>query len=170
MASNEEVVIAHATRANLGFLLAKASQRWNELLYHAFRQAGYADIRPAFGSVLLPLFEEDGLQMGELARRAQLSKQTMTTFVRTLEERGLVMRAPDPADRRAYRIVLTDRAREFRVVAETALHELDQAVAALLTPAEVHNLKQALLTLIQLQPPVTPKEEYRESRHEDDHH
>ena len=65
-------------RDDLGFLLAKATQRWNELLAEAFVRAGYADVRPSYGSVLLPLFEEDGLQMGELGRRSRLSKQTMT--------------------------------------------------------------------------------------------
>ena len=74
--------------------------------------------RPAYGSILLPLFEEDGLRIGELASRARLAKQTMTTMVRLLERDGLVCREPDPADRRATRVDLTDRAREFRPVAE----------------------------------------------------
>ena len=62
-----------ATREDLGFLLAKASQRWNELLYDRFVAAGFPDVRPSYGSILLPLFEEDGLRMGELAARARLS-------------------------------------------------------------------------------------------------
>ena len=53
-----------ATRENLGFLLAKASQRWNELLHERFVAAGYPEVRPSYGSILLPLFEEDGLRMG----------------------------------------------------------------------------------------------------------
>ena len=59
------------TRENLGFLLAKASQRWNELLYERFVAAGYPDVRPSYGSLLVPLFEEDGLRMGELAARTE---------------------------------------------------------------------------------------------------
>src|SRR5437773_1331910 len=50
------------TRENLGFLLAKASQRWNELLHERFAAAGYPDVRPAYGSLLIPLYEEDGLR------------------------------------------------------------------------------------------------------------
>ena len=99
-----------ATRDDLGFLLAKASQRWNELLAERFREAGYREVRPAYGSVLLPLFEEDGLRMGELARRSRLSKQTMTTLVRLAERDGLVARQPDPADARATLVSLTPRA------------------------------------------------------------
>ena len=73
---------------NLGFLLAKASQRWNELLAEGFAEHGFAEVRPSYGSVLLPLFEEDGLRMGQIAERARLSKQTMTTMVRLCERDG----------------------------------------------------------------------------------
>jgi DNA-binding MarR family transcriptional regulator len=119
-----------ANRENIGFLLAKASQRWNELLYERFVAAGFPEVRPAYGSILLPLFEEDGLRMGELATRARLSKQTMTTMVRLLERDGLVRREQDPSDRRAYRVRLTRRARRFRPVAEAVLAELDSLIPA----------------------------------------
>jgi DNA-binding MarR family transcriptional regulator len=110
-------------RDDLGFLLAKATQRWNELLQERFRAAGWSEVRPSYGSILVPLFEQDGLQMGQLARRARLSKQTMTTMVRLLERDGLVRRVPDPADGRASRIVLTAKARRFEPVAERTLAE-----------------------------------------------
>jgi DNA-binding MarR family transcriptional regulator len=119
---------ARATRANLGFLLAKASQRWNELLYAHFSERGFGEVRPAYGSILLPLFEEDGLRMGELARRARLAKQTLTTMVRLLERDGLVARERDPDDGRATRIHLTERARTFQPVAEEVLERLDELV------------------------------------------
>jgi DNA-binding MarR family transcriptional regulator len=111
-------------RDDLGFLLAKATQRWNELLQERFRAAGWSDVRPSYGSILVPLFEQDGLRMGELARRSRLSKQTITTMVRLLEREQLVRRDRDPADGRAYRIVLTDKARRFEPVAERTLAEL----------------------------------------------
>ena len=81
-------------RDDLGFLLAKATQRWNELLRDRFSAAGWADIRPSYGSLLVPLYEEDGLRLGELARRSRLSKQTMTTMARLLEREQLVRREP----------------------------------------------------------------------------
>jgi DNA-binding MarR family transcriptional regulator len=111
-------------RDDLGFLLAKAMQRWNELLTERFRAAGWTEVRPSYGSILVPLFEEDGLRMGELARRARLSKQTMTTMVRLLEREQLVRRERDPNDGRAFRIFLTDRARRFEPAAERTLVEL----------------------------------------------
>src|SRR3954451_14428388 len=116
------------TRANLGFLLAKSRQRWNELLYDRFVAAGFPEVRPAYGSLLVPLFEEDGLRQGELARRARLSKQTLTTMTRALERDGLVERRPDVEDARATRIYLTARAARLRPVAERVIRELEAAV------------------------------------------
>ena len=121
-----------ASREDLGYLLAKASQRWNELLAEAFAEAGFPDVRPAYGSVLIPLYEEDGLRMGELARRARLSKQTMTDLVRRLERDGLVERRPDPADARASLVSLSARSQAFRPVAEATLRRLDADARELL--------------------------------------
>lgn len=119
--------MTNLNRSNLGFLLAKATQRWNDLLYERFRAAGFPEVRPSYGSILVPLFEEDGLRIGELARRARLSKQAMTTMLRLLEKSDLVIRRPDPKDARASRIFLTKKALRFRPVAEGALKELDAA-------------------------------------------
>ena len=139
-----------AIRDNLGFLLAKAMQRWNELLAERFRESGYPEVRPSYGSLLVPLFEEDGLRMGELAARARLSKQTLTTMVRLLERDGLVGRVPDPDDRRATRVYLTERGRSFHPVAEDVLAELDALVRARLSPTDVDRLKAMLKGVMEL--------------------
>jgi DNA-binding MarR family transcriptional regulator len=134
----------------LGFLLAKASQRWNELLSARFVARGFPEVRAAYGSLLLPLFEEDGLRLGELARRARLSKQTLTTLIRRLERDGLVALRADPSDARATLVFLTARAREFEPVAAEILEELDRSVAALLSPPRVAVLDHSLRALMEL--------------------
>lgn len=136
--------------SNLGFLLAKASQRWNELLAEHFAAHGFAEVRPSYGSVLLPLFERDGLRMGQIAQRARLSKQTMTTLVRMCERDGLVARERDPEDSRAFRIHLTERAREFRPVADEVLRELDAQVLAALGQRHRQALARALKGVMDL--------------------
>jgi DNA-binding MarR family transcriptional regulator len=129
---------------NVGFLLAKASQRWNELLADGFAQHGFSEVRPSYGSVLVPLFAEDGLRMGQIAERARLSKQTMTTMVRLCERDGLVTRQRDAGDGRAFRIYLTDRAKTFRPVAEEVLRVIDQMVLVALGERQKAALTRAL--------------------------
>jgi DNA-binding MarR family transcriptional regulator len=139
-----------ATRDNVGFLLAKASQRWNELLQQAFAREGFPEVRASYGSVLLPLFEEDGLRMGEVAARARLSKQTMTTMVRLAERDGLVERRSDPTDRRATRVHLTAKGLRFKPVAERVLSELDEVARAALGERALSGTARALAKLAEL--------------------
>ena len=138
------------TLDNLGFLLAKASQRWNELLHEEFAAAGFPEVRPAYGSLLIPLYEEDGLRQGELARRSHLSKQTLTTMARALERDGLIERRSDPADGRATQIFLTDRARRLRPALERILTDLDTRVAAATGPTRHASLAKTLRLLVEL--------------------
>jgi DNA-binding MarR family transcriptional regulator len=139
-----------ADTANIGFLLAKASQRWNELLAERFRARGFSEVRPAYGSVLLPLFEEDCLRVGEVARRARLSKQTMTTLVRSCERDGLVSRERDTEDARAFRVCMTPRAHAFKPVVEEILRELDELVIAAVGAQQRLALATALRGVIEL--------------------
>jgi DNA-binding MarR family transcriptional regulator len=148
--ASEPAAVAALGRDDLGFLLAKATQRWNELLAERFAAAGYADVRPSYGSVLLPLYEQDGLRMGELARRARLSKQTMTTMIRRLEGDRLVERRPDPQDARASLIFLTPRSRQFEPVAAATLRGLDTLARRRLSAQGVAAVKEALRELVEL--------------------
>ncbi|HEY1369270.1 MAG TPA: MarR family transcriptional regulator [Gaiellaceae bacterium] len=92
--------------------------------------------------MLIPLYEEDGLRLGELARRARLSKQTLTTMARAAEQDGLIMRKVDPSDARATLVFLTERARELQPVAERALADLEAAVPAPDREALLASLRQ----------------------------
>jgi DNA-binding MarR family transcriptional regulator len=136
--------VVHATRSNLGYLLAKAAQRWNEQLEAGFADAGFPEVRASYGSVLIPLFEEDGLRMGEIARRARISKQTMTTLVRLCEREDLVDRRPDPGDGRAAVVSLTPKGERFRAVAELVLADLEDRVLGSLGPRRLAALRESL--------------------------
>ena len=120
------VVEPTLTLDNLGFLLAKASQRFNERLVERFATHGFPEVRPSYGSVLVPLFARDGLRVGQIGERAQLSKQSMTRLVRDCEADGLVRRRRDVNDGRAFRVQLTPRGRRFRSVVERCCAELDR--------------------------------------------
>jgi DNA-binding MarR family transcriptional regulator len=141
---------ARVDRDDLGFLLAKASQRWNELLAEGFAACGHGEVRPSAGSVLLPLYEEDGLRMGELAARARVSKQTMTQMIAGLERDGLVERRVDPSDGRAALISLTRRAHRFEPVAAGILIELDRLARRRVGARRVAELKNTLREVMEI--------------------
>ena len=139
-----------ATTDNIGFLLAKASQRFNERLTERFAARGFGDVRASYGSVLVPLFERDGLRLGELAGAARLSKQAMTGLVKRCEADGLVQRETDPDDARAFNVRLTARGRAFRAVAYEVLSELDDELVRGLGARNRDALIRALKGVIDL--------------------
>lgn len=53
----------------------------------------------------------DAMRLSDLADKLHIAPRSATTVVDALEEAGLVERSPDPADRRAVRILLTEAGR-----------------------------------------------------------
>lgn len=53
-------------------------------------------------------------RLGDIAAHLDIAPRSTTEVVDALEERGLVRRSPDPTDRRAMTIVLTDEGRALR--------------------------------------------------------
>ncbi len=127
---------AVATVADIGFLLAQASRRFNERLTERLAAEGFPGVRPSYGSVLMPLFEQDGLRVGEIGERSRLSKQSMTRLVAQCEADGLVRRRRDDADGRAFIVELTEQGRRLRTVAQAVLAEFDAEIGAALAHAQ----------------------------------
>jgi DNA-binding MarR family transcriptional regulator len=90
------------------------------------------------------------LRIGEVARRARLSKQTLTTMVRLAERDGLVERREDEHDRRATRVYLTAKGRRVKPVAERVLTQLDERAQETLGEGGVSATAEALAKLANL--------------------
>jgi DNA-binding MarR family transcriptional regulator len=135
---------------DIGFLLAKSSAHFNELLLARLTAAGYPEVRGSFGSVLVPLFEQDERRIGEIAQVARLSKQSLTGLVAACEQAGLVERRRDAADGRAFVVRLTARGRRFQKVAEHVLDDLDRELRDALGPRNHDALRKALKGLLEL--------------------
>jgi DNA-binding MarR family transcriptional regulator len=71
--------------------------------------AGHGEIREGYGCVFGFIDLEHGSRLTELAEGAGLTKQAVGEAVTELERLGYLTRQPDPHDRRAKVITLTDR-------------------------------------------------------------
>jgi DNA-binding MarR family transcriptional regulator len=63
--------------------------------------------------ILYYIGEGDPLRLSDLAAQAGLDHSTVSRHVRRLEDAGYLIRAIDPMDRRAFRLELTERGRQF---------------------------------------------------------
>jgi len=98
---------------NTCILLAKAEQAHFNYTKTRFSREGN-EITPVQWLVLYTLFKKDGESITELARRCYLDNSTITGIIDRLAKAGYVSREPVEGDRRAYKIVLLDKAYEIK--------------------------------------------------------
>ena len=100
-------------------------------------------MRAPHGNVL-QFLDAEGTSVSELARRAQITKQSMAELVAHLERHGYVERVPDPADRRARLVRATARGAEVYAIAREVVAELEQRLVARLGPERFAQLRDLL--------------------------
>ena len=110
------------SRLSILFAVFAASRQVGELLATAMASS---PLTPEEYAVYSVLFDEGPHAPTELARRTGMPPTSMSHFVRGLLERGHAERAPDPGDRRSYRIVLTESGLAAHEAASRAFAEAD---------------------------------------------
>ena len=80
-------------------------------LSRRLRQQAVGDVTASQLSALHAIAKYGDLSLGELAAIERIAPPSMTRIAARLEERGLVDRRVDPADRRVARVVVTDTGR-----------------------------------------------------------
>lgn len=102
------------------------------------------DLTPSQLSAMGILARADDQPIGALAAAERVAAPSMTRTVNALEERGLVTRAPDPADRRQSLISLTTTGRELLLLNRRRRSEwLAQRIADL-DPQDKEVLRRAV--------------------------
>jgi DNA-binding MarR family transcriptional regulator len=131
---------------NLGLLLREPYRLANEELHRRIAAHGHEAVRAPHGNVFAFL-DKDGTQVSELARRAQMTKQSMAELVAHLERHGYVERVPDPTDRRAKLVRATRRGSEVYAIAREFVRELEAQWTERLGEAKMRRLRELLREL-----------------------
>ena len=126
------------------YLVTRVSLAATSVFKKVFAEAGLTELKPAYIGTLMSLWNEDGLKVIELGRRAGLEPSTMTGLMDRMERDGLVKRVADPDDRRVLKIFLTDAG---RAIQDTVAATVDHVMAQVLTGIDdddVTHLKDTL--------------------------
>lgn len=136
-------------RPNIGILLRFSFQAVVQRVSAGLAAAGFDDIRPAHTAVFQHI-EADGSRLTDLAERAQISKQSMGYLVDHLEQRGYLERRPDPTDRRAALVCLTERGWEEVRAALAIIAALEADWTRALGSQRMRQLRELLAELAQV--------------------
>ncbi|WP_326945364.1 MULTISPECIES: MarR family winged helix-turn-helix transcriptional regulator [unclassified Amycolatopsis] len=120
-------------------------------LYHQVRrQTPQLTLTLTQGSVLSELVNGGPRRMSALAEFEKVKLPSMTDVVSRLERLGLATRAPDPADRRAVLVDVTDEGRRFYAEMVTAREEFLRERLIAMDDADRAAIEAALPALAKL--------------------
>ena len=108
--------------------------------------AGYPQ-KPKHSAVFAQISPE-GSRLTELARRANMTPQSMAELVDELVDMGYVVRRPDPNDGRAKLIVLTDRGRDAVAAGQQAIEGIEEQLTEILGERGHRDLRRLLSKLL----------------------
>jgi DNA-binding MarR family transcriptional regulator len=111
------------------------------------RRSPFGEYTAAQGSTLATLADHGPMRMGELARREGVRMPTVTAAVDVLVGHGLVRRDPDPDDRRAVQVSITDTGRHEMTQLQSARNEVLARALSGMTDNELAALQAAIPAL-----------------------
>jgi DNA-binding MarR family transcriptional regulator len=112
-------------RSNIGRRLNEAVRIFEARIIERLHEAGHTELSVTHINLTRNL-DETGTRLTELARRASMTKQSMSELVDQVERTGLIERRPDPTDGRAKLVCFTDEGLAWLEAFRTALTVADR--------------------------------------------
>jgi DNA-binding MarR family transcriptional regulator len=103
--------------------------------------------KPSHSAVFAQIRPE-GSRLTELAAGANMTAQAMGEIVDELESLEYVVRRPDPRDRRAKLITLTERGRAAVAAGEQTIVGLEDDIVAILGRTDYERLRRSLMKIL----------------------
>jgi DNA-binding MarR family transcriptional regulator len=127
-----------------GFLLWQITNRWQAAQRAALKPLGLTHVQFVLLASLTWLRSDGPVHQRDLATHASTDPMMTSQVLRTLEARGLVVRTPDPRDRRARTLSVTEGGRTLAKHAIMVVEGCDRAFFAPLEDvgAFVHALQE----------------------------
>ncbi|MEO5900449.1 MAG: MarR family transcriptional regulator [Ilumatobacteraceae bacterium] len=141
-------------------LLATAYRMLIDGLHEGLRREGWADVRPAFGFVLLAARDAPTTSTA-LAALMGTTKQAASKLIDAMEEAGLVRRSVSATDARSKTVDLDARGRELLAVVERIYIELEARWASVVGATAMERMRYDLVAIVAsahdgVLPPVRP--------------
>lgn len=131
----------------VSMLVLRAATQVIDGIQRGLAERGFDDVRPAHGFAFVRISSADAT-VADVAAHLGVSKQAASQLVEQLVQRGYVTREPDPSDRRARLLRLTERGWECTRAAEHAAAETTAAWERQLGVQDMAALHDALQAVV----------------------
>ena len=94
---------------------------WHAIARMYNQQASKYDATASIGFVLLNIHSEEGTPATKIAPLMGLEARSLTRMLKTMEEKKLIHRVPDPVDKRSVRIFLTELGKKKKELSKASV-------------------------------------------------
>jgi MarR family transcriptional regulator, organic hydroperoxide resistance regulator len=112
---------------------------WHAISRMYNQKALQEDITTSIGFVLININSKDGTPATKIAPMMGLESRSLTRVLKTMEEKGLIIKAADSLDKRSVRICLTEKGKQKKAVSIETIMNFNQKVKKALTPEELNS-------------------------------
>ena len=97
-----------------GFLISRIKQVGTRIFDRMLATSGIDSFNGAQGRILYVLWQNDEISISSLSAQTSLANTTLTAMLDRMENLDLIVRKPDPKDRRNRLIALTEKAKSLQ--------------------------------------------------------
>ncbi len=110
---------------------------WHAISRMYNQQAVKYGITTSIGFVLLNINTKEGTPATKIAPLMGLESRSLTRMLKSMEEKGLIYKQPDPEDKRSVRIFLTELGIEKKAISRITVKTFNEAVIDSISPREL---------------------------------
>lgn len=101
------------------------------------QKAVMEDFTTSIGFVLININSKEGTPATKIAPLMGLEARSLTRMLKSMEEKGLIYRVPDPIDKRSVRIFLTSEGKRKKEISVQTIKEFNLMVRELVSEEDL---------------------------------
>lgn len=127
-----------------GYLISRIKQAGTRIFDRMLAASGIDEFNGAQGRILYVLWQHEDISISSLSAKTSLANTTLTSMLDRMESSGLIVRKPDPADRRSRLIALTDKAKALQHDYERVSQQMNERYYIGFTESEIRQFEAYL--------------------------
>ncbi|WP_373523259.1 MarR family winged helix-turn-helix transcriptional regulator [Aquiflexum sp.] len=110
---------------------------WHAISRMYNQKAVQEDFTTAIGFVLININSKEGTPATKIAPLMGLEARSLTRMLKSMDEKGLIFRKPDPIDKRSVRIFLTPEGKRKKEISVKTIMEFNEQVRDVVSEQEL---------------------------------
>lgn len=133
---------------SLGFIIYRTALALKSALQRSFKENGQEITAEQWG-IIRHLWEAEGISQREIGEKASKDKPNITRMLDALEKKRLILRQPDPQDRRKFCVYLTKEGKQLHERLFPLVKRMRARFTDNLSQTEKNLLKEILIKINQ---------------------